>query len=217
MVYQHAGETGTPSGANAQLCGDAGERTVVTRMLRVIALGLWFGALGACAPMQSRPVVQVDPGTPSAPAIMQGANEIESLLQYYTRVKPLSGSALRNEQEAQRRAFAKEKSDVVRVQLALALSISNNTDGNDARAIALLDPLVKDAGNGNASLRNLAVLVTTLVGENRRLNDSVMPLKQKLRDEQKETEALQQKLEALKTLEKKPIGRDNRALESTKK
>lgn len=213
MSYGHSGETDAPS-ASRYLPADVGERTLVTRLMCFIAVGLLFSALSACTPLQTRPVTQVDP---TAPTTIHSANELESMLQYYARIRKFSWVALRKEQEVQRQAFAKEKSDLVRVQLALALSVPNNTDGDDARLVALLDPLVQDAGTESASLRNLALLLTTLVGDNRKLNDSLMSLKQKLRDEQKETEALEQKLEALKSLEKRPISRDNQPSPTSKK
>lgn len=201
MAYDHSVETGAPSAASVYLSGDAGERPLVTRLTAFIALGFLFSTLTACTPMQARPTIQADPG---APTTTHSPNELDSVLQYYTRIRQLSGAALRKEQDVQRQAFAKDKSDLVRIQFALALSVPNNTDVDDARVVTLLDPLVKDAGTENASLRNLALLVTTLVGDNRKLNDSVMSLKQKLKDEQKETDALEQKLEALKSLEKRP-------------
>ena len=153
------------------------------------------------SPMQARPTTQVDP---AAPMTIHNANELDSVLEYYTRIWPLSGAALSKEQGTQRQAFASDKSDLVRIQLALALSVPNNTHGDVARVVMLLDPLAKNAGTGSAPLRNLALLLTTLVSDNRKLNDSVITLKQKLKDEQKETNALEQKLEALKSLEKRP-------------
>ncbi len=207
MSYVQSGETDAPSAASECLRADVGERTLATRLAGFIAIGLLFSALGACTPLQTRPATQVDP---SAPTTIHNANELESMLQYYARIRQFSGAALRKEQEAQRLAFAKEKSDLVRIQFAIALSVPNNIDADDVRMVALLDPLIKDAGTERVSLRNLALLLSTLVGDNRKLNDSLLLLKQKLRDQQKETRALEQKLEALKSLEKTPVSRGDR-------
>lgn len=201
MANDRPVETGTLAAASGYFDNDGGDRTRTTRLAKFIALGLLFYTLAACTPMQARPTTQVDP---AAPMTIHNANELDRVLEYYTRIWQLSGAALSKEQDTQRQAFASDKSDLVRIQLALALSVPNNTHGDVARVVMLLDPLAKNAGTGSAPLRNLVLLLTTLVSDNRKLNDSVITLKQKLKEEQKETNALEQKLEALKSLEKRP-------------
>jgi hypothetical protein len=201
MAHDRPIETGTPSAANGYFNNDGGNRTRTTRLAEFIALGLVFYTLAACTPMQARPTTQSDPAPPMT---IQNASELDNALEYYARIWQLSGAALSKAQDAQRQTYARDKSDLARVQLALALSVPNNTDGDNARVVTLLDPLAKNAGPGSAPLRNLALLLSDLVSDNRKLNDSVVTLKQKLKEGQKETNALEQKLDALKSLEKRP-------------
>ena len=73
----------------------------------------------------------------------------------------------------------------------MTLASPGTTFNDDARALELLNPLVKKSENG---LRPLVVLLTTFIQERRRLGGDLA--------------AVQQKLDALKSLERTLIERD---------
>ena len=74
--------------------------------------------------------------------------------------------------------------------------------GDDARLQGLLEPLVAKAGGFASShpLRSIADVLLVQIGERAR----------QLREEQKRGDALQQKLDALKAIEKQLLDRERR-------
>src|SRR5207249_37889 len=91
-------------------------------------------------------------------------------------------------------------------RLRLAIFHAVTPGGDRARALSLLDvPPGENAGRG----RNhpVAALLIPLLQENRRSDEALGTSQQRLRDEQKRSEALQQKLDAIREIEKKMIER----------
>lgn len=117
--------------------------------------------------------------------------DAEQLLYYFERVKRLPGSELAKEHEAVRFAYGRTSSDFNRVSYAMLLSLPGTSFMDDGRALELLDPLVK---RSEAGLRSLAFVLVTFIQERRRTSG--------------ELNAVQQKLDALKSLERRLIERD---------
>lgn len=113
------------------------------------------------------------------------------VLAHYARARQLAGPELAREQETARRALARSKSDANRVRYALLLTLA---PGEEARALELLEPVTR---NGESALRGLALLMTALLQEQRRLDANA--------------QGLQQKLDALLTLERSMTGREGGA------
>lgn len=113
------------------------------------------------------------------------------VLAHYARARQLAGPELAREQETARRALARTKSDANRVRYALLLTLA---PGEEARALELLEPVTR---NGESALRGLALLMTALLQEQRRLDANA--------------QGLQQKLDALLTLERSMTGREGGA------
>jgi len=110
----------------------------------------------------------------------------------YARLRGLPSAELVREQESARRAFQRSRNDGNRVRYALALIASRTTASEEARALDALEPVVQ---NRNSAWHGLAVLVSSLLHEQRR------------RDAQ--AQGLQQKLDALLTLERNMIERES--------
>lgn len=119
------------------------------------------------------------------------AEEAERLLAYFERLKRLQGAELTREHDAARQAYGRTTSEYNRVSYAMALSLPGTPFNDDARALELLNPLLRKSEYG---LRPLALLLTTFVQERRRLGGDLA--------------AVQQKLDALKSLERTLIERD---------
>ena len=186
------------------------------RRLAALIFGL---AIAACASVQDSPPpdkAKVEPVPPAAkpPAakperIVQPEREpsaIEVLLAEFERLRRLAAPDLAREQEAARQAFAQTRSDAARVQLAMALTVPGAAAYEDARALELLDPLVK---NSAAPLHGIAYLLAAHIQDQRRLaaqmqglQQSNQGLQQNVNTLQQNVQALQQKLEALRTLER---------------
>lgn len=156
--------------------------------LRGLAL-LPLLALAACGVLRG-----TDTGEgPAAAVEMRGdASEIGKVLAYYVQTRKLAGPELVREQEAARRALAQTRSDANRLRYALVLAVPGVTAQDEGRALEALEPVVRKSDSG---LHGLALLVTAFLQEHRRLDGNAQDL--------------QQKLDALMTLERSMTGRES--------
>lgn len=156
-------------------------------------------------------------------------SESDNLLEYYAKVVRLKGQELAREYDAVHKAYEKEQIDTQRIQLAMLLSLPNSGFRDDAAALALIQPLLRDTRNELSALRPMATLIyvylielrrideqmqsqnARLRDEQRRTDEQLQSQNAKLRDEQRRAEALQQKLEALLEMEMKMIEREQSA------
>lgn len=153
----------------------------------VLAL-LWLAGctvLREAEPVESPAQVEELRGDPS---------ELGRALAYYARVRKLGTAELAREQDGARKALARSRSDANRVRYALLLAVPGVAAGDDARALELLEPVAR---NGDSALNVLAQLMTAYLQEQRRLDANA--------------QGLQQKLDALLTLERNMTGRDGAA------
>jgi len=87
------------------------------------------------------------------------------------------------------------------LELALALSQQHN-GGDVARAIALLEPLTRSSAPELQPWQGLARLLLARVSEQRRLEDLLEKQNQQRREQQRSLQQLNEKLEALKAIER---------------
>ncbi len=153
------------------------------------------GAAPAAAdtpPLVAEPVVPLEPPVITVTKeVRPPMDDVERLLSFFERLKRLPGAELTKEHEAARLAHGRGMSDFNRISYAMTLCLPGTAFNDDARALELLNPLVKKSENG---LRPLVVLLTTFIQERRRLGGDLA--------------AVQQKLDALKSLERSLIERD---------
>ena len=128
----------------------------------------------------------VEPARPSAAAV-----ELERLLDYFRTLRRLSAPELAREYENARGTFLRSRSDYDRVRLVLLMSLPNTPFNDESRALELLEPMLRGPGS---MLQSLAVLVHVMVQEQRRLEQNMGKL--------------QEKLDALKSLERKLLERE---------
>lgn len=130
---------------------------------------------------------------PAAVVDIRGdGTEVSRALAYYARARKLAGPELAREQEAARRALTRTRSDANRVRYALMLTVPGANAQDEVRVLELLEPVAR---NGDSALHGLALLVTAFLQEQRRLDGNV--------------QNLQQKLDALLTLERSMTGRES--------
>jgi hypothetical protein len=135
------------------------------------------------------------PAEPAEPApwVQPGGSpvtDVESLVLYFGYIRKLSAADLTREYDVARQAYNRAREDYNRVRFAMLLSLPNTPFNDDGRAIDVLDPVLR---KGNGRLYPLAQMLSSQVQEQRRLNASV--------------HGLQQKLDALKSLERSIIER----------
>ena len=125
-----------------------------------------------------------------------------ALLIEMARTSTASADEVRKDFLAAQTAFNKDKSNVNRLRYAWISGLLGPTAGDDARLQGLLEPLVaKTVGLAQSHpLRSVADLMLAQLNERTR----------QLKEEQKKADALQQKLDALKAIEKNLLDRERR-------
>jgi hypothetical protein len=136
------------------------------------------------------PITPVEPPV-AVTEVRPTVGEAEQLLYYFERIKRLQVSELAKEHEAVRTNYGRIRSDFNRISYAMLLSLPGTSFMDEVRALELLEPLVK---RGEAGVRSLTFMLVTFIQERRRISG--------------ELSAMQQKLDALKSLERRLIERD---------
>lgn len=131
----------------------------------------------------AEPAPWVQPGSPPV-------TDVESLVLYFGYIRKLSAADLNREYDTARQAYNRGRLDYNRVRFAMLLSLPNTPFNDDGRALDVLEPVVR---KGNGRLYPLAQMLGSHIQEQKRLNASV--------------QGLQQKLDALKLLERSIIER----------
>ena len=199
--------------------------TTSSRPLLVAGVLTAFALLGGCAvvpdvvlPKTPKPEVvtqtvyvpvYVEVAKPAEPApapeplkLPEDQEQSLALLLEMARAASVSQDDLRKEFTAAQNTFNKDKSPVNRMRFAWLSALLGPAAGDDARLSGLLEPLVAKSG-GLASthpLRPVADVMLIQISERTR----------QVREEQKRADALQQKLDALKAIEKQLLDRDRR-------
>lgn len=160
------------------------------RLVRWVLIGAMALALAGCALLRG-PEAEVSPAPSEVESAREPGTELERLLDYFQRIRRLATPELGRENDSARVAFTRSRADFDRLRLAMVLSLPNTAFNDDARSLDLLEPVVK---NQNAPLHGLALLMSVFVQEQRRLGQSA--------------QAVQQKLDALKSMERSLIERE---------
>lgn len=135
------------------------------------------------------------------------------LLEYYQRLRGLSAAELVKEQNLLNQQATQPRTDAWLVQQALLQSVAHGP--NDlSRSLVSLDAVVKNKEPANVSIRQLAVLLYSLIAEQKRLEDQNEKASAQLREDQRQLEtmaakqaALQDKLDGLKAIERSLLNR----------
>jgi hypothetical protein len=125
-----------------------------------------------------------------------------SLLLEFARYGNASADEVRKDYTAAQASYNKERSQINRLRVAWFSALLGSAAGDDARLLSLLEPLVAKTG-GFASthpLRSVAEVLITQVNERGR----------QVREQKKSVDELQQKLDALKAIEKQLLDRERR-------
>jgi hypothetical protein len=133
-------------------------------------------------------------------------NDAETLVQYAAYLRRLNATDLNREHETLKQNVAKSKTDLSRAQLGMIYALPGLALRDDTKALSILEALGKEASS--SVVRNFALLLLGFVADNKRLDEGTQALNTKLKDEQKQSAELQQKLEALKSIEKSLSERD---------
>ena len=146
-------------------------------------------------PIKAEPPPVVVPAPPEPAKINEEAEDALAILNDLQKLILASSDEQKRELNIAAQAVTRQRSDLARLRLGLLQSLpANGSDEN--RAIVTLEPLLK----GSGPVRAAAIVILAQLGERQR----------SLREEKKRSEDLQQKLDALKALERSLLGRERK-------
>ena len=140
----------------------------------------------APAPQQATAPQQV-----AAPPVNEEEQQALSLLADLQRYVVEAGDDLRRELAAANLALTRARSDANRIRLAMLLTLPTAGPPDDARALSLLEPVVGRGGNASP-MKQIASLLYAQISERAR----------SVREEQRKTAVAQEKLDALRAVER---------------
>ncbi|MBK8740805.1 MAG: hypothetical protein IPM02_15335 [Betaproteobacteria bacterium] len=149
-----------------------------------------------------QPVRQEPPPLPAAPPVLEPpkvneeAEEALAVLSDLQKLVLAGPDEQKRELAAATQALTRQRSDAIRLRLGMLQSLPA-AGGDDARALTTLEPLLKQ---GNGPTRMVAAVLMAQMIERQRA----------VREEKKRVDDLQQKLDALKALERSLLGRDRK-------
>jgi len=121
---------------------------------------------------------------------------VYSLLKFSQAFSALGADAQKREYT---QLISKRKSEYTRMQLAMVAILPGSRYRDDARALALLDEQLKATDSRDEGLRAFAGIMKNQLLDQQKQEDA---LTQKMKDEQKRADALQHKLDELLAVEK---------------
>jgi primosomal protein N'' len=144
------------------------------------------------------PAPAAAPAPAPAPAVQNAVHPLETAVGYADRLRALPATDLG--QEIQRLGES-SYTPLRATQLALALGQSR-TAANASRAQALLQRVIADPAPEAQSLQPFARLLAAQVAEQRRLDEQAERQAQQLRDAQRRIDQLNDRLEAVRAIER---------------
>lgn len=144
-------------------------------------------ALTGCAPAPSIPD---ESAGPKSSALERGKEEAEvaALLAYYQGLLGLPAEDLRREYLTVSQSYARDRSELGRLKLALLLSVPGASWRDDARLLVLLEGSSNRTTEADSPRKQFVLLLQKLASEHQR--------------EKRRADELQQKLDALLTIER---------------
>jgi len=131
------------------------------------------------------------PQQAAAPQINEEEQQALALLVDLQRYAVEAGEDLRRELAAANLALTRSRSDANRIRVAMLLTLPAAGPPDDARALSLLEPMVGRSGNASP-MKQIASLLYAQITERAR----------SVREEQRKTAVAQEKLDALRAVER---------------
>ena len=131
------------------------------------------------------------PPLPAAPPVNEEEQQALALLVDLQRYAVEPGEDLRRELAAANLALTRTRSDANRIRVAMLLTLPAAGPPDDARALSLLEPIVGRSGNASP-MKQIASLLYAQITERAR----------SVREEQRKTAVAQEKLDALRAVER---------------
>lgn len=189
---------------------------------RITGIAIATLIVGACrSPAPQPPQAEAALRTTEAPRVVakssrcdcgtrlaQRPSESAALLDYYSSLRTRNAAGQRQELDELRREFTASGAESARIKLAMVYLLPGAAVRNETQAAQLLDPYARGDTRGDSPFRGIAQLLLAHLDQSRRLEAGAQAQATKLKEEQKRSEELQRKLDALKDVERTMIQKD---------
>ncbi|MBI1396821.1 MAG: hypothetical protein GC151_12630 [Betaproteobacteria bacterium] len=135
-------------------------------------------------------------------------SDLDDVMDYYLVLRAQSGSALKQTYEVAKKDFETTGNEAARLKLALVHWLPNSPVHSDAAVAQLLEPYTRGEGRGFSELSGLAQVLLASIEMSRRADAQLQSQTARLREEQRKSDDLQHKLDALKDVERAMILKD---------
>lgn len=163
-----------------------------------LVLALLAALLAACSPVTLR-------GSGNQYWLKSSSSVIltttDSLIAYHAYVRSLSSAEWNRESEQVREAVQKDGSEFQRLRLTIVMAAPITGPREHVRAMQQFEQLERETQKQNSSLHGLIVVLKAELAERRRLEDA-------LREESRKVEDMEQKIDALKAIERNLLERN---------
>lgn len=162
------------------------------------AIMLMFVASCAISPEDQPYIIPTDP-------VVTG--RMDDMMEFYESVRKQPPAEITRIYDKVKQNFVQNKSDSNRARLVLLLILPQTSFRDITSATYLLNEWPRDSKSAT-NLQSFRNLLASLLAEQQRLTHNVEELSQKLKDEQKRAETLQNQIDAIKNMEKNLILRE---------
>jgi hypothetical protein len=138
----------------------------------------------------------------TAPAATEGA-DVRDLADYFLSLEALDQEGLQQEFTRAQDAAANRRQPGDRIRLAMLLGLPRAPFKNYEQSLTLFDDVIRDPAGRDDAVKALLAAFSAMVLELKRQSDQYQKLDAKLKEERKQRELLQQKLDELTTIEQK--------------
>lgn len=134
-------------------------------------------------------------------------SDTERLLYYYEYLQTLRPEQLTREQERTQRFFGQHRSDFALLQLVLLHCLPGSSPKDRAQGQEMLSSYLKETRDRGSELRPFATMLNNLLSEQLQQESEIQAQIQKVKEEARRNDQLQQKLDALVETERKMLER----------
>jgi S-adenosylmethionine:diacylglycerol 3-amino-3-carboxypropyl transferase len=172
------------------------------RWSRWIAVGGVCLAVAGCAGFDLGRRFSSDDQRRTAPAVTKGV-DAHDLAVYYLSLEALDQEELQREFVHVQSAVEEHHGPADRIRLAMLLGLPRAPFKNYDRSLTLFGEALRDPFGRNADAKSFLAAFSAMVLELKRMSEQNQNLEAKLKEERKQRDLLQQKLDELTTIEKK--------------
>lgn len=170
---------------------------------------LLISILAACSNAPEKQLHTTCMDIPPQPQMIENSRIGEIMRDYeYLRAQP--ATELAKEYKKVSQDFMQTESDSNRVRLAMLLSLPDTPFHDTSAAINLLNNWPIDENLTHQALHGFANFLSAMLTQQRKSNNAVNDLAKKLKDEQRHTEILQNKIDSITDMEKELLNRNAR-------